>query len=104
MFKFRFVNYLERGKADIVANTMAGTPSNYERLGKVQRNCKRGDLDNFGLIRGKLRVFFMFSWEGGGWQGLLGPFLVGAVPPLLAMYSLFVTRKRLEYSRANPCS
>ena len=50
--------------------------------GGALENCKRGDPEHFGLIRRGLRDIFMFSW--GGWR-LLGPFLVGAVPFLLAM-------------------
>ena len=48
---------------------------------KIAKSYKKEDLDNFVLIRGELSGLFMFSW---GSRGLLGLFLVGAVPPLPA--------------------
>ena len=53
-------------------------PPERRDTGKLQK----GDPEHFGLIRRGVRDIFMFSW--GGWR-LLGPFLVGAVPFLLAM-------------------
>lgn len=38
---------------------MTGTPVQQEGPGKLKKkNAKRGDLEHFGLIRGKLRDFF----------------------------------------------
>ena len=48
-------------------------PCNKGGPGEMQKSCKRGDPEQFGLIRGKLRGF-MFSWGG---QGVLGPFFLG---------------------------
>ena len=58
-------------------------PCNKGGPGEMQKSCKRGDPEQFGLIRGELRGF-MFSWGG---QGVLGPFFLGGgtVPPLPAM-------------------
>ena len=32
---------------------------------KIVKKCKRGDPEHFDLIRGEMRVFFMFSWGAG---------------------------------------
>ena len=49
--------------------------------GDLQK-CKRENPEHFGLIWGELSGFFMFSW---GDTGVLGSYVVGAVPPLLPM-------------------
>ena len=60
----------------------------------AKKIAKGVDPEHFSLIRGVLRSFFMFSWWGGG-QGVLGPFLVRAVPLLPAMTSLTKENKSL---------
>ena len=37
---------------------MAGAPVQQEGPGKLLKNAKRGNLEHFGLIRGKLMDFF----------------------------------------------
>lgn len=59
-------------------------PSPLPTRGNME-NCKKmqkGGLKRFRLIRGELMGFFMLSMFCYGWQEVLGPFLVGAVPLL----------------------
>ena len=68
---------------------MTGTPrspSNNGDTEKMQKKLQKGgDLENF------------------GGRGVLRPFLVGAVPPLLAVHQLFIKLSfRLESFRVSP--
>lgn len=54
--------------------------------GSVYKKCKKGDLQHFCLTWWDLRVFSYLVEE----QVVLEPFLIGAVPPLLAMFKILV--------------
>ena len=77
-------------------STWQTPPFNKGGPGKMQKSCKRGDPEHFGLVRRDLGFFFMFSWRGRG-RGELGPFLVGAVPPLPAMHLQPIAREIPSY-------
>lgn len=66
---------------------LAGTPlppSDKGQHGKLQKKMQKWGLKRFRFDKGELMGFFMLSMFCYGWQEVLGPFLVGAVPLLPA--------------------
>ena len=63
-------------------------PSNKGQLESAKRIVKSGEAECFSLIRGKQKSLFHVLFGG---QGMLGSFLVGAVPPLPTMLRKFYT-------------